>query len=205
MAGEITLSKRYARALLELGTDPEEVARVGRELFELAELYERAPELRTLLATPRTSRQKKKELLARLLGERVAKRTLHFLYLLVDKGRVPLLREIARQYDELHDAARGIARARVRTYLPLTEAQRAQLVERLKRVSERGHIELVEEVDPGLLGGIVVEIGSYVLDGSVRGRLRKLRDHLLLREEQRAQRAAAVGAQMAARAAAARR
>jgi F-type H+-transporting ATPase subunit delta len=195
MAGELTLAKRYARALLELGVGADDVGRVQKDLYGVEELWEASPELRTLIGTPRTSKEQKRRILQTLLTGKIAPLTLNFLYLLVDKSRFRLLGTIAACYDELNDEIRSVAKAKVRSYMPLTKAQRTKLVEKLQRFTERSTIELDEAVDADLLGGIVVEIGAYVLDGSVRGRLRKLRDHLLLREEQRAQQAAAMGAQ----------
>lgn len=200
MAGERTLARRYARALLAWTEGADDATRRQDELYAVASLWSQSHELRTLIGSPRTTRAEKRALLDKLFAERLDPRTLHFLYLLVDKGRFALIGRIAESYDALNDELRGVCKARVRTFLPLTDAQREQLLERLRAFTSRPTIELQERVDPELLGGIVVEIGAYLLDGSIRGRLRKLRDRLLLGEQERAQQAAALGARAVARA-----
>src|SRR5579875_3681040 len=88
-----------------------------------------------------------------------------------------LLRDIAAAYRELWHRARGIVTAQVTTAVPLSDAQRALLAERLGRYVGR-QVELETNVDPSIMGGVVARVGDLLLDGSVRGRLEALRRRL---------------------------
>ena len=193
MADERTLARRYARALL--GTAEEQggdaIEKVEADVLGLAEMWVTSTDLRNLMQHPSVPREKKKETFAKLLAGRVSDVTIRFVGLLVEKKRLFLIEDIAQEFSKAADEARGIARARVRTFMPLGDAQREKLRARLARFTNRKTIELEESVDPALLGGIVVRIGDQVLDGSVEGQLRKLRERLFLREDERSQQAAA--------------
>ena len=196
MAGERTLAKRYARALLDVAREASKIDEVERDLFGLAEAWDATRDLRTVIAHPSVPMDRKKRSVRAVFQGKVADLTLRFLDLLIDKKRMGLLPKIAEAYDEASDELQGIAKARVRAFMPLSDAQRAKLTERLRAFTRRPNIQLAETVDPSLLGGLVVKIGDQVLDGSVAGRLRKLRGRLVLREDERAQQAAAAAAEI---------
>lgn len=191
-----TLAKRYARALLQVAAEKNEIGRVAEDLRGVADAYCAVPELRLLVASPARSRDAKKAALARLFSGKVADVVLRFLAVVLEKKRFSAIEEIASAYDDLADEAQGIARARVTTFAPLGEAQRKALTERLGRLTDRTTVVLAESVDAEILGGIVVRIGDQVLDGSIRGRLRKLRERLIIREEDRATAAAAMAGEV---------
>lgn len=200
MIGETTLARRYARALLQATIDTGEVARVEQDLHGLADSYEASPELRTYLGSPSFGREDKKRLLEGMLEGRVSPLTQRFARLLIEKGRFKHIRAIADAFDEANDAVMDVAKVSVTTFLPLSEAQRAKLIERLQRFTSRSTIRLDEKVDAGLLGGMVVRLGDTVLDGSVKGRLQRLRQHLWLEEHEKTTRAAALAAETLAQA-----
>jgi F-type H+-transporting ATPase subunit delta len=184
MAAERTLAKRYARALLEVALERKRVDEVEAELYAVADLYEQARDFRTVVLHPALPMARKRELLGKTLGGKVQDFVLRFLRLLLEKGRLRYIREIAAQYDDLSDELQGLVKARVRAFLPLKPEQRRALEEKLMRFAGRRRVILHEAVDRSLLGGIVVRIGDDVLDGSVAGRLRKMREHLLRREHE---------------------
>lgn len=184
--GERTLAKRYARALLEVAKERNEIDRVENELHAVARLWATVPELRLVLGDPARSRAEKQSILEKLFAARVSHVVLRFLAIVLEKGRFARIEEIAAIYDELSDELQGIARARVTSAMPLEPGERDALVARLRKFTERPNVILDEKVDPDLLGGVIVRIGDQVIDGSVRGRLRALRERLIVREEERA-------------------
>ena len=103
---------------------------------------------------------------------------LNLLRLLRRKNRLALGTSIASYYRELRDEAQGVVRATVRTAVPLEQAQRDALARQLS-ARTGGQVELSAEVDPDLLGGAVIRIGDHLIDGSVRTRLRRLREQLM--------------------------
>jgi F-type H+-transporting ATPase subunit delta len=100
-----------------------------------------------------------------------------FLGLVAERGRVDHLDEIVAAYRALADEDLGQARAEVRTAVALTEEAKRQLAARLERAVGK-RILLEERVDPTLLGGFVARVGSLILDGSLDGQLRRLRERL---------------------------
>lgn len=195
MPAETMLAKRYARALLAVAIDQDLVTEVGEDLYGVAQAYEEVSGLRGVVGTASMSKARKKLVLERVFGGRVSKVTSAFLSLLIDKGRFGLTPVIAKAFDELDDEARGVAKGRVRSFLPLTTSQRTALRKALERFTDRETVLLEEVVEPELLGGLVVEIGAWVLDGSLRGRLRKMRDHLRVGQNQQIAEASALVAQ----------
>lgn len=180
MADETTLARRYARALLDVATERKKVDEVERDLYALAELWHGSEEVRTLIAHPQWSRARKKEILAGLLSGKVDPLTIRFVELLVDNGRLGVIEQIAHEYDHISDEHQQIMKALVTSFMPLNDKQRKKLAEKLQGFTSRANIELEEKVDPSILGGVIVKLGSHVIDGSVAGRLRKMKERLVL-------------------------
>lgn len=127
MAGDNTLARRYARALLEVAIEQDAVARIESDLHGVAEAYRTSRELRTYLRSPAFGRLEKKKTLQKLFSGRVHRATMSFLLLLVRKGRFPEITGIAEAYDAANDVVRGIQKASVTTFLPLTKIGRAHV------------------------------------------------------------------------------
>ncbi len=166
------LSRRYARAIFELAASREEV--VGAEVDSFLELYE-DPELKKVLGNPAFDQARRNEIvveLARRLG--VSKLTTNFLSLLVTRNRMDGLTSIARHYRRLLDDARGRVDAKVVVPRPLGEEQRTSLANVIGELTGKSVI-ITEEVDPAIIGGIVVEVGGKVYDGSVRTQLQSIK------------------------------
>lgn len=102
---------------------------------------------------------------------------LNLVYLLVGKGRLRILHGIVEEYGRLLDAHKGIEHARVITAIPLEEADKRQLAGVLSSISSK-QVVLAAEVDPSIIGGMIVHLGDKVIDGSVRGRLGSLKKRL---------------------------
>lgn len=103
---------------------------------------------------------------------------LNLFRLLRQKARLALGPSIASYYRELRDEQRGVVRAEVRTAVELDDEQREAIASRLQQWTGQD-VEIEAEVDPALLGGAVIRIGDRLIDGSTRGRLRGLREHLV--------------------------
>jgi F-type H+-transporting ATPase subunit delta len=174
------VAKSYAKALFELAAERGQVETIGRELATLGETVEGAPELVEFLSRPWVGPDAKRTT-ATEVATRAALSPLarDFFRLVVAQGRADHLVAIADAYRELADEAAGRVRARVRTAVPLTEADRQALAARIGRELGGKHVILDETVDPSLLGGFVAEVGSLVLDGSLDGQLARLRHRLV--------------------------
>lgn len=179
---ELALANQYAKALLEVaqaeGGAPAAEAALD-QLAQFAALLDESRDLRTALLSPAVEHEHKVRVIARLceiLG--TGRPVRNFLNVVTKKRRLALLDEICSRYQALLDEAEGIVRADVRSAAPVTDAQRAALEEALGRVTG-GRIRCGYSVDPALVGGMAVRIGSAVYDGSVRGRLDAMRRRLV--------------------------
>jgi F-type H+-transporting ATPase subunit delta len=173
------VAKSYAKAIFELARERQEADAVEDELRRVAELVGRDAELGAVLARPWVSQAAKRRIAAEL-GVRLELSRLgrDFLALVAAQGRADHLGAIADAYREMLDAERGRVRARVRTAVALTDADRAALAMRLGRALGGKQVLIEDVVDPGLLGGFVAEVGSLTVDGSLDAQLERLRERL---------------------------
>jgi F-type H+-transporting ATPase subunit delta len=173
------LARRYAKALFALARDHGRAEALGHELDAVARVVTEHPDLARFLARPGDSAAAKQEALAAVAG-RVAQSPLirDFAALLAARRRAGHLGTISAAYGELVDADLGRVRARVRSAVPLTTGERAEIAARLGRALGGRQVLLEEEQDPEVLAGFVAEVGSLVLDGSLDGQLARMRERL---------------------------
>jgi F-type H+-transporting ATPase subunit delta len=180
VTGGTAVARRYAKAVFALAKRDDRVEAIGRELDTIAAELEGHDELRAFLGRPWEAPRAKRAAVtevATLLGVSPLARDLAGM--LAARGRIGALRQIGQAYAELVDADQGRARARVRTAIALTGDERAVLAQALGRALGGKRVLLDEVVDPGLLGGFVAEVGSFVLDGSIDGQLARIRERLV--------------------------
>jgi F-type H+-transporting ATPase subunit delta len=170
--------RRYARALLELGTELEQLDALVEEIAAAAASYEGSPELQAALENPLFPYQVKKNILADVaqsigLGT-TAKNTL---FLLNDRRRMRSLPGIAQSLRELNDKKKGLLRAEVVTAAPLSEAYYARLQQQLEKMTGR-KVALDKREDPSIIAGVITRIGDTVYDGSLKSRLQEIKHAL---------------------------
>ena len=175
-SGGITasLQGRYASALYELASDKKAVTAVEGDLDTLAEALIKAPDLAALIRNPLVTRRdaaKAIDGVANLL--KLSATTKSFLGVLAGNGRLSALPEIIRAFASIAAAARGEMTAEVTSAHPLSAAQVKALAKKLK-AREGRDIKIKASVDPEILGGLVVKIGSRQIDSSIRTRLNSL-------------------------------
>jgi F-type H+-transporting ATPase subunit delta len=173
------VAKSYAKALFELARERGQTEPIDAELGRAAALVAGDPALAAVLGRPWITPAKKRQLAVEL-GQRLELSALgrDFLALIAAQGRADHLGAIAIAYREMLDAEQGRVRVRVRTAVPLTDADRTALGTRLGRALGGKQVTIEEVVDPQLLGGFVAEVGSLVVDGSLNGQLARLRERL---------------------------
>jgi F-type H+-transporting ATPase subunit delta len=170
-----TIAQHYADALAEVAISQKSADKVRRELRDFLALLRESAQLGVLLGSPAVSRANKHAVAEALVERMSASRTLrNFLFVVIDQRRVGLLPEIQQAFDARLDDLEGVARADVTTARELNERERKQLRTVLERLSGR-RVEANYELDPALIAGAVVRVGSTIYDGSVRTQLERLR------------------------------
>jgi F-type H+-transporting ATPase subunit delta len=135
------------------------------------------PELRELLRNPQLDPRARAVALEEVLagGDQLLR---NFLLVLVDKGRIGELEVIAEEFERLVAEQEGVLSAELTTAVELSDDDERRLLQQIETASGR-KVEATRHVDPGLIGGIVLQVGSHRLDASVRGRLDRLRRALV--------------------------
>ena len=168
--------RMYARALFEAAREEDRLDRVAEDLAAIADALQDVPELGGFLRNPQVDPPAKAALLAEVAsgGDELVR---NFLRLVAEKGRAGELAEIEREFEALvADSQRRLA-VELETAVELTDDEAASIVRTIEEASGRS-VEATRTVDPGLIGGIVLRVGSFRADGSVRGRLERLRREL---------------------------
>ena len=148
-------------------------------LADFAQAVEGSPELRRILRNPQIESSKKAEILADLAGDDDPLFK-NFLMLVAEKGRAGEIEEIAREFERLMALEERRLTVELTTARELTDAEATAIVDQIEQAAGR-KVEASRTVDPDLLGGIVLQAGSYRVDASVRGRLERLRQELVRR------------------------
>ena len=168
-------ARRYAQAVFNIALERNELDRWQSDLKKIAGLGEDAAFI-ALMENPKVRFEDKTKLLTKALGD-INPLALNLLYLLMNKGRVSLIGDIADEYQRLLDSHRGIEHAEVITAVPLDDKEKKKLEEHLGTLV--GKKVLVEtRVDSSLIGGLIARVGDKLLDASTNSKLIALGDKI---------------------------
>jgi F-type H+-transporting ATPase subunit delta len=171
--------RMYARSLFQAAKETGKLDVVHAELGEFATAVEQVAELRALLANPEIDRDDRSAALREILAD-ADELVRNFVLLLSEKGRTAQLPDIYREFDALVAQEAGRLTVQLTTAYELSDDEAASILKTIEQSSGRT-VEATRSVDPALIGGIVLQVGSHRLDGSVRGRLNRLRHDLVTR------------------------
>jgi len=173
-----SLARRYARALLAIGQEEGDLRRILEEAERFDRLMAETPLLREVMEAAHVNRRDKIAALEASLGsDGFLPSTRNFLFLLVDKRRMHILSPIISEFRRLIEQSEGIERVEVSVPMPLSATQR-DLLESVLEGQTGKKVALEEKVDPDVLGGMVVKVGSTVYDGSARTQIERIRQNL---------------------------
>jgi F-type H+-transporting ATPase subunit delta len=175
------LAHRYASALLLSIEDDGDLDPARDALHAAAGLFSGNPALHSALATPSTDVDRRAAVLREVLGEETPPLVRRLAEILLRRGRISLLPDVAAVFSTVADRRLNRVTAEVATAVPLEEQHRARLNEALAKFSGKT-VRMECAVDPELLGGAVARLDGTLLDGSVRSRLKRLRAALLAEE-----------------------
>jgi len=169
-------ARRYSQAVFEIALETKELDRWQSDLKKVVSVVGDAAFM-ALLESPRFHFEDKARLLSERL-ENINPIALNLVLLLVTRGRLGIIGDIADGYQRRLDSYRGIEPAEVTTAVPLDDKDKAKLAEHLGVIVGK-KVKLKCEVDPGLIGGIVARIGDKLLDGSTHSKLMALKRELV--------------------------
>jgi F-type H+-transporting ATPase subunit delta len=163
----------YARSLFEVAMEGDKLDRVRDQIGEFADALNETRELQVFFFSPYFSSPEKEEGLERMVTD-ADPVVINFLKLLIQKHRTPVIFRIRSVLDDLWERENRLLPVRITSAVELDEETVRQLGDRIAEQTGR-RVELSANVEPDLLGGIVVRVGNSVLDASVRNRLQQLR------------------------------
>ena len=178
---KIKLASTYAQAIFELARDADKLDSVERELLAVTKALDEHEELASLLYHPRVPTAAKKDTINKVFGAELSELVRNFILLLIDKRRETSLVGIVREYVASANEARNIIEAVVTTAHPLGDTEREQLVAKLGKVTGKSVI-LKPLIDPTIIGGVVVQVGDKLIDGSIARQLKAMEKALLRTE-----------------------
>jgi F-type H+-transporting ATPase subunit delta len=171
------IARRYAGAIFDIGIKQNTLDRTLAEVQEIAELFSKR-KLVYLLREPNIPAQRKETAIRQGLESKVLPTSLNLALLVVQRGLVDLMPNIARELNQLVLDHKNEAKAEVTTATQMDETQQNLVKQALERMTGK-KIVLETRVQPSILGGVVARVGDQVMDGSVERRLKSLQQLLL--------------------------
>ena len=169
-----TITTPYAEAFLQVADGRNETDEIVDQARQVLALWNQSPELRDAMASPVLEVEAKKAALQSLFEGQVTPSFLNLLKLLADRQRIGFLDAVLDRLLELYRDQRHISLAQVTSATALTDDQQAQIALKIQAVVGTDKLEIKHQVDPALIGGFIVSVGSQVIVASLSGQVRRL-------------------------------
>ena len=167
------IGEPYAQALMSLAQQSKLTDEFGEAFRSLESLLSESQEFKDFVLNPVIKNEDKKEVLKKVMAD-ANPYLVNFMMLLVDKRRIVFLEAIVDQYLSLLRKLNQVVLADVTSAQELNDEQKGKIVEKVKGLVEARDVELKASVDPSLIGGVIIKVGSKVIDASLRGQLRRI-------------------------------
>ncbi len=177
MKGTI-VAKRYAKSLMDLSIEKNAIDKVNDDMVQLSEICAASKDLKNLLSNPTINAAKKVDVFNALFKGKMDDLSMAFVELITKNSREGILPEIAESYIQLYKTHNNILDVILVSAHPLDEATKTKIIDKVKTNFD-GKIELIEQIDPTVLGGFIVKIGDKQIDSSVASQLTNLKNVLL--------------------------
>jgi F-type H+-transporting ATPase subunit delta len=171
------VASRYATALFRSALKGNVLDNVHEEAVSLKGLFEENQTFFNFLLSPQIRTEDKHEIIDATLKKRASDLFVRFLHLLVDKKRISFINEIADELHALYETHKGILMVRVTTAIPMDETIERKVKDKLHAETKKD-IRIEAITDPGIIGGMILQMEDKIIDGSVRFRLQTLQKEL---------------------------
>ncbi|MDJ0619541.1 MAG: ATP synthase F1 subunit delta [Calothrix sp. MO_192.B10] len=168
------IAQPYAQALMSVAESNNVTEQIGEDVRGLLNLLQESDQLRNFIDNPFVEADDKKAVVGRVLGEGANPYLRNFLMLLVDRRRISFLADICQQYLALLRQLTQTVLAEVTSAVPLSESQQQTIKEKVIAMTAARQVELDTKIDSDIIGGVIIKVGSQVIDASLRGQLRRL-------------------------------
>lgn len=173
------MAGRYASALHALAVEQNAAGPVGAALSTFQKLIDESPDLQRLVKSPVFSAEEQTKALGAILDKAgISGVAANFIKLVAGKRRLFAISDMIADYRKLDDAHNGVTRATVTVAEPLNDSQTQALRQQLAAVTGGRSVEVDVKVDPAIIGGIVVKVGSRMVDSSLKTKLNAIRTRM---------------------------
>lgn len=174
---DIRIAKRYARAVFASAKQADNVRETESNLNLVCDALNSNEELYNTFLSPKISRDKKRALLEKIFSNNVNPLVMRLLKLLVNKRREDGIETIYQEFVKLRENDENIQKVSIKSAIELSQNELDELVKKLEQKTGK-RIVYESSIDPELIGGVLVQYGDTVYDGSVKGALKRLREKL---------------------------
>ncbi|MBD2022093.1 F0F1 ATP synthase subunit delta [Leptolyngbya sp. FACHB-36] len=164
----------YAQALMSLAQSQNLMEPFGENVNALLSLLRDSEDLNQFLESPLVPPDSKKAVLQQVVGDQVHPYMKNFLMLLVDRRRIQFLGGICKQYQALLRELNQTVLAEVTSTVELNDEQKQTVRDRVIAMTKARQVDLDTKIDPELIGGVIIKVGSQIVDASLRGQLRRI-------------------------------
>ena len=169
-----TITTPYAEAFLQVAESRNEVDEIVSQSKSILEVWSQSLDFRDAMSSPVLEIETKKSILEKIFANEVTPSFLNLLKLLADRQRIGILNSVLERLLELYREQRNIALATVTSATALNDDQQGEILKTVQSVAGTDNLELNLKVDPALIGGFVINVGSKVIDASLSGQVRRL-------------------------------
>lgn len=169
------VASRYVKSLLGLAVEQNALEAVNKDMQMFDEVCDTNREFLVMLRSPIIKHERKRDILERIFKGKVHNLTWAILDIITRKNREPLLPAIANDFHRAYNEHHGIGEATLISAVAVDDSLRKEIESIARKLSKRDKTELVEKVDPSLIGGFVLNVGDRRIDASVAGKLRSLK------------------------------
>lgn len=174
---ESRLAGKYGTALFRTAKRINQVERISHDLVVISELVRKNPALKSFLESPQILEREKKELISTTFKDRISEALFSFLMLVVSKHRIQYLLPMTEEFVRLVKEDQGIVQARLITARSIDQILVEEIRQELGRTTGK-KVEMQMEIDPHLIGGIVIILGDKIIDRSIRYQLNQLKEQM---------------------------
>jgi len=169
-----TITTPYAEAFLQVAESRNEVDEIVSQSKSILDIWDKSSDFRDSMSSPILEIETKKSIIEKIFANEVTPSFLNLLKLLADRQRIGILNSVLERFLELYREQRKIALATVTSATDLNDDQQAEIMKTVQSVAGTDNLELNLKVDPELIGGFVINVGSKVIDASLSGQVRRL-------------------------------
>jgi len=162
----------YAEAMMAVAESQNLLDKFNDNCNTILQVLSGSPDLQQFMDSPIVRAADKKAVIQKVWGESIEPLMMNSIMVLVDRGRIAFLAGVCQQYQVLLRKLRGDVLAEVTTAIALTDAQTNSIEDRVKAMTGANNVDIAAQIDPDIVGGVIIKVGSQIIDSSLRSQLR---------------------------------